>query len=502
MDNEVVREDSDSTQRRAWTAAEATAHPALGLGQTDSLSRQPLGSQSPVPAQLASSRSPRPSSPPALPRSSRPSSPPSSPQSASSSETVVTPAPQFDRSGGRIDASDLVVATEPEDELDGIVELSSAMLVEDGESSEIEMLADDLIEEDDSVDIEAEDVLEAADVLEEEVLEEVDSELLSFVEARGEIIDKPQRAPSPVEVSSVSLSALHETLHNQAVDSGMATYSTGVPIHSLDRESNTGKTFQIQRPVAATSNSNIRNILMATVLFAGIGTGVYFGLPSSPSSAAPTSAAPAKAAAAVIIPADASQNQLAAVDEQANAPVVAPLVEITEDPQIGDEAALDATDTGEVALQAGVPVVKSLADDSEQPVAQAAVLANNIDVRPLEVEPEVAPPTPEPEVSAPSKSAARKTSPRIRTVARDSGASKASPKGDPGVLMLGAKPPCDILIDGKKTGLKTPQRVLSLPPGKHRITLVNQEHKLRESFRVSIQSGKTTRVVRDLTSKL
>lgn len=479
MNNEVVREDSDSTQRRAWTAAEAAAHPALGLSPTDSLSRQPRGSQSPVPAQLASSRSPRQSSPP-------PSSPPpSSPQSASSSETVVTPAPQFDRDGGRIDASELVV--EAEDELDGIVELSSAMLVEDGESSEIEMLADDLIEEvsEDSVELEAADVLE-----EEDVLEEVDSDLLSFVEARGEIIDKPQRAPSPVEVSSVSLSALHETLHNQAVDSGMATYSTGVPIHSLDRESNTGKTFQIQRPVAATSNLTFRNILMASVLFAGIGTGVYFGLPSSSSSAAPT-----KAAAAVIIPADASQNQLAAVGEQSldsDVPVVAPLV----------EAALDEADDAEVAPEAGMPVVASLADDSE-PVAQAA-LANNIDVRPLEVEPEVAPPAPEPEVIAPSpsKSATRKTSARIRSVARDSVASKASAKGDPGVLMLGAKPPCDIFIDGKKTGLKTPQRVLSLPPGKHKITLVNQEHNLRSSFRVSIQSGKTTRIVRDMTSKL
>jgi hypothetical protein len=434
MNNEVAREDSDSTERRTWTAAEAAAHPALGLGSTDSLSRQPRGSQAPKPA---------------------------------SSETVVTPAPQFDGSGERIDASELVMSAESEDDLDGIVELSSTMLVEDAESSEVELLSDGHIVEvtEDVAEIDASDVLE-----------EVDSELLSFVEARGEITDKPQRAPSPVEVSKVSLSALHETLHNQAVDSGMATYSTGVPIHSLDRDSETGKTIQIQRPAAQTTSFTTRNILMASVFLAGIGAGVFFGLPES--SSASTKAAPAITAAAVIIPADASEQSLKSTnndDVDSEVPVVAPLVEITEDPQIGEEEA-------EAALSA-----------DEEP-------ADDIDVRPLEVETvAVAAPQMPAEVSAPSTP---KTSRRAKSTTLDGIAPNSFGKGDPGVLMLGAKPPCDIFIDGKKTGLKTPQRLLRLPPGKHKITLINQEHKLRDSFRVSIQSGKKTRIVRDMTSKL
>ena len=480
MDNEVVREDSDSTQRRTWTAAEAAAHPALGTGSTDSLSRMPRGSQAPMPA---------------------------------SSETVVTPAPQFDGSGERLDASELVVSSESEadlngDDLDGIVELSSTMLEEDSESSEIELLSDDLVEEDviDDDAIEGIALLGAEDVIEEDVIEEVDSDLLSFVEARGEIDEKPQRAPSPVEVSSVSLSALHETLHNQAVDSGMATYSTGVPIHSLDRDSNTGKTLQIVRPEAVESLFTIRNILMGTVFLAGIGAGIYFGLPTSSSSA--TAQPAASATAAIVVPADASESMQAATTAAADLPVVAPLVEITEDPEAGNEPAL-AADTEAANTEAVEPLaVEPLAVEpleilavapSEEPSEDVA-LPSNIDVQPLAVEPVVATaPETEPEVIAP---VTRKASRRARSNDVDGIAPKGFGSGDPGVLMLGAKPPCDIFIDGKKTGLKTPQRVLRLPPGKHKITLINQEHKLRDSFRVSIQSGKKTRIVRDMTSKI
>ncbi len=492
MDNEVVREDSDSTQRRTWTAAEAAAHPALGSGSTDSLSRMPRGSQAPTPA---------------------------------SSETVVTPAPQFDGSGERLDASELVVSSESDDldggldggladDLDGIVELSSTMLVEDSESSEIEMLSDDLVEEDlaeedlpNSEAMEGFALLEADDIVEEDVIEEVDSDLLSFVEARGEIDEKPQqRAPSPIEVSSVSLSALHETLHNQAVDSGMATYSTGVPIHSLDRDSNTGKTLQIVRPEAVEGFFTIRNILMGTVFLAGIGAGIYFGLPTSSSSAAK----PAASTAAMVIPADASESQQAVASAAVGLPVVAPLVESTQDPEAGNDPALalaEATDT-EAAEPPAVAPLESPAGESpafespavapsEEP-SEVVAPPSNIDVQPLDVEAVVAA-APETEVIAP---VTRKASRRARSSDVDDIAPKSFGSGDPGVLMLGAKPPCDIFIDGKKTGLKTPQRVLRLPPGKHKITLINQEHKLRDSFRVSIQSGKKTRIVRDMTSKI
>ncbi len=71
-----------------------------------------------------------------------------------------------------------------------------------------------------------------------------------------------------------------------------------------------------------------------------------------------------------------------------------------------------------------------------------------------------------------------------------------------GTLMLGAKPPCEIIINGKKTGLSTPQRSIQLPQGTHRVVLVNKEHNIRKSFKVVIKSGRTTRAIQDLTKKL
>jgi len=76
------------------------------------------------------------------------------------------------------------------------------------------------------------------------------------------------------------------------------------------------------------------------------------------------------------------------------------------------------------------------------------------------------------------------------------------PKGGEGVLMLAAKPPCEILIDGKRTGLTTPQRDLSLAPGNHSVTLINRDNSIKESFSVTIKSSQATRVVKDLTSQM
>jgi len=79
---------------------------------------------------------------------------------------------------------------------------------------------------------------------------------------------------------------------------------------------------------------------------------------------------------------------------------------------------------------------------------------------------------------------------------------KARAQAGAGTLMLGAKPPCKIYVDGKATGLMTPQRALPLSPGRHRIKLVNAEHGIKSEFTVSIKAGSTTRVIRDLTSKM
>ena len=71
-----------------------------------------------------------------------------------------------------------------------------------------------------------------------------------------------------------------------------------------------------------------------------------------------------------------------------------------------------------------------------------------------------------------------------------------------GALAINAKPPCLIYIDGRNTGLETPQRSIELTPGKHRITLINAEHRINTSIAVNIEAGKTTRIVRDMMDKL
>jgi serine/threonine protein kinase len=75
-------------------------------------------------------------------------------------------------------------------------------------------------------------------------------------------------------------------------------------------------------------------------------------------------------------------------------------------------------------------------------------------------------------------------------------------KGGNGVLKLGAKPRCEIYIDGASTGLFTPQLDLKLSAGKHRITLVNNEFGIRESFSVDIKADATEKVTKDYSDKL
>ncbi|MCP4444659.1 MAG: hypothetical protein GY811_04840 [Myxococcales bacterium] len=462
MNDELVRVDSDATQKRTWSAAEAAAHPALGL--------RPAGSK-PL---KALSRVPKASVAP------------------SSSETMITPAPKFDDSGERIDAAPEAAMNLVDDDLDGIVELSSTMLEDESESlaHEIEVLADDLIEE------VTDDVVELHD---DEVIEEVDSGMLAYGETRGVIDEVPRRVPAPTDVSKVSVVSLRGSLHNQVVENGMLTYGTGVPIHDLEHVGSASQTLQIRRPSTAGRNSRIKNVVMASVFFAGIGFGVYFGLPSN--NAAP--AAAPQAANAIQAP------EMAASAQQMSAPVVAPL-ERTAAIVAPDEAL--AAPLPEVNYQeeptGGLPQATDALDIQAPHVAplapvQAQSEETTIDVRPLEVKSK----TQKTNADLPKAQAPRKQIPSRQAHsggAKDSAISGLgkSGNGDPGVLMLGAKPPCDIFIDGKKTGLKTPQRVLRLPPGKHKITLMNQEHRIRESFRVSIQSGQKTRVMRDMTSRI
>jgi hypothetical protein len=70
--------------------------------------------------------------------------------------------------------------------------------------------------------------------------------------------------------------------------------------------------------------------------------------------------------------------------------------------------------------------------------------------------------------------------------------------GGEGTLMISSKPPCEIVIDGKPTGLTTPQRAIALPAGSHKVTLINRENDLRKAIGVQITAGATEKVIEDL----
>jgi serine/threonine protein kinase len=80
-------------------------------------------------------------------------------------------------------------------------------------------------------------------------------------------------------------------------------------------------------------------------------------------------------------------------------------------------------------------------------------------------------------------------------------ATPAAGKGQ-GTLLLGSKPPCDIYIDGKDTGLQTPQRDIKLSAGKHKITLVNNEFGIKETFSVEIKADAVEKQIKDYSDRI
>ena len=70
-----------------------------------------------------------------------------------------------------------------------------------------------------------------------------------------------------------------------------------------------------------------------------------------------------------------------------------------------------------------------------------------------------------------------------------------------GILMISSKPPCQITIDGKPTGLTTPQRAISLSAGRHSITLVNAAAGIKKTLSATIKPDASTKVIEDLMSK-
>jgi hypothetical protein len=92
---------------------------------------------------------------------------------------------------------------------------------------------------------------------------------------------------------------------------------------------------------------------------------------------------------------------------------------------------------------------------------------------------------------------------RAERAGRESAASRPSrarvePAAGEGTLMISSKPPCEIVIDGRSTGLTTPQRSIALSAGHHRITLLNSEKAIKKTLTVQIAANTTEKVIEDL----
>ncbi|MBI4509665.1 MAG: protein kinase [Deltaproteobacteria bacterium] len=71
-----------------------------------------------------------------------------------------------------------------------------------------------------------------------------------------------------------------------------------------------------------------------------------------------------------------------------------------------------------------------------------------------------------------------------------------------GFLAIGAKPPCRIFVDGRDTGLFTPQRGLEVPVGTRRVTLINNEHNIKEILTVEVKPGETVKLIKNFEDRI
>ena len=96
----------------------------------------------------------------------------------------------------------------------------------------------------------------------------------------------------------------------------------------------------------------------------------------------------------------------------------------------------------------------------------------------------------------------RDVPPPIEPEPDDDDATILDPEDEPGLILVGAKPACEILIDDEETGLTTPQRDLALSPGLHRVTLRNAEHEIERSYDVVVEAGEQLKLIVDLTDEM
>jgi hypothetical protein len=122
---------------------------------------------------------------------------------------------------------------------------------------------------------------------------------------------------------------------------------------------------------------------------------------------------------------------------------------------------------------------------------------------PVDKAPPPPPPAPQRKATRPSEKPVDKSA--EAAAAADAPAREPAAADDSkakGILVLGSKPPCEITIDGSPTGLHTPQTEIKLAVGRHRITLINSEFGIKESFNVDIKADAPEKMIKDYSDRL
>jgi hypothetical protein len=103
----------------------------------------------------------------------------------------------------------------------------------------------------------------------------------------------------------------------------------------------------------------------------------------------------------------------------------------------------------------------------------------------------------EPEVVTPPRREDKKDEPEVVTPPRrEDKKDEPEPEGF-ATLDIGSKPPCQIYVDGKDTGEKTPKRGFKVRAGTRKITLVNNEFKIKKTIRVDLEPGQNKKIIED-----
>jgi hypothetical protein len=78
-------------------------------------------------------------------------------------------------------------------------------------------------------------------------------------------------------------------------------------------------------------------------------------------------------------------------------------------------------------------------------------------------------------------------------------ADKDTADGATGTLSVASKPPCQLSIDGKQTGLMTPQKKLKLPAGAHKVRFVNADQGIDLTTEIVIYAEEQRSLIQDFT---